>query len=65
MARSEIRTMTGKVRAQPRKGAPMVNGQPVHAHEIEPGRPVPNDWDKALFEPWAARKARLAAERSV
>ena len=27
-------------------------------HEIEPGRSVVNDWDKALFEPWAERKAR-------
>lgn len=57
------RTMTGKVRSAPRKGSPCVNGQPVHPHEIEPGRPVPNDWDKHLFERWADRKARLAAER--
>jgi hypothetical protein len=31
--------------------------------EIEPGRSVPNNWDDALFEPWAVRKARRAEER--
>lgn len=34
-------------------------------HEIEPGRSVVNDWDRALFEPWAERKARLATERAA
>jgi hypothetical protein len=36
----------------------------LHAHEIELGRSVVNNWDKALVEPWARRKARLAAERA-
>lgn len=53
---------SGNARAEPRRGAPMVNGVPVHPHEIEPGRSVPADWNKHLFEPWADRKARLAAE---
>ena len=39
-------------------------GRVCKEHEIEPGRSVVNNWDKALFEPWAERKARLAAERS-
>lgn len=34
-------------------------------HEIEPGRSVVNNWDKALFEPWSDRKARRAAERAA
>jgi hypothetical protein len=51
-----VRTAKGRDRKQPTRGA-------VHPHEIEPGRAVPNNWDKALFEPWAVRKARLAAER--
>lgn len=51
-----LRTMTGKPRATPR------SGQLVHPHEIEPGRPVVNDWDKHLFETWADRKARRARE---
>jgi hypothetical protein len=40
--------------------------QRVHGvlpHEIEPGRSVRNDWDKALVETWAERKARRALER--
>jgi hypothetical protein len=51
-------TMTGKVRRPPPKG------QQLHPHEIEPGRPVPNDWDKHLVEPWAERKARRAAAKA-
>jgi hypothetical protein len=36
----------------------------VFAHEIEPGRAVPNHWDsKHLVETWEQRKARRAAER--
>lgn len=54
-----VRTMTGKIRAEPRRG------QADHPHEIEPGRPVVNDWDKHLFETWSERKARLARERSA
>jgi hypothetical protein len=34
----------------------------VRDGEIEPGRPVRNDWDKELFEPWADRKARRAGQ---
>lgn len=42
------------------------DGKPqLFDHEIEPGRSVRNDWDKALFEPWERRKARLAAERAT
>jgi hypothetical protein len=37
----------------------------VKAHEIEPGRSVPNDWDRALVERWEDRKARRAAERQA
>lgn len=51
-------TRTGKPRAKPRYGT-------MHEHEIEPGRSVVNDWDRALFEPWAERKARLAQERAA
>ena len=34
-------------------------------HEVEAGRPVPNNWDRALVETWADRKARRAAERTI
>ncbi|MDR3514054.1 MAG: hypothetical protein P4L73_20655 [Caulobacteraceae bacterium] len=36
----------------------------VLPHEIEPGRGVPANWDKALVETWAQRKARLARQRA-
>lgn len=32
--------------------------------EIEPGRGVPNDWDRHLVETWAQRKARRQRERA-
>ncbi len=51
-------TMTGRARRPPPKG------QTLHPHEMEPGRPVPNNWDAHLFESWAERKARLAASRA-
>jgi hypothetical protein len=35
------------------------------AQDVEPGRAVPNDWDKHLVETWADRKARRAAERAA
>jgi len=35
----------------------------VSAIEIEPGRGVPNNWDRALFERWAERKARRRQEQ--
>lgn len=34
-------------------------------NEIEPGRIPQDNWDRALFEPWAERKARLARERAA
>ena len=37
----------------------------VRMDEVEPGRGIPNDWDAALFETWAERKARRAAERAA
>lgn len=49
-------TMTGKTRRPPPRG------MDCHPHEIEPGRPVPNDWDKHLVETWAERKARRVRE---
>lgn len=33
-------------------------------HEIAPGWAVAADWDAALIESWAERKARQAAERA-
>lgn len=51
------RTMTGRERRPPKKGD-------THKHEIEPGRPVPNDWDKHMYERWEDRKGRLAAARA-
>ena len=33
-------------------------------YEIEPGRRVPDNWDKHMVEPWAARRARRAADRA-
>lgn len=33
--------------------------------EIEPGRRVPNNWQRALTETWEQRKARRAAERQA
>lgn len=53
------RTATGKIRATPPRG------KLLHDHEIEPGRAVPNDWDKHLVERWVDRKARLARERAA
>ena len=44
---------------------PDEQGRTCKAFEIEPGRPVRNDWDRALFETWAERKARLATERAT
>lgn len=38
-------------------------GERLRSGEIEPGRVVHNNWDKALFEPFSAFKARRAAER--
>jgi len=49
--------------AKPRPLGP--DGQPkLRAVEIEPGRIVHANWDKALVETWAARKARRARERA-
>lgn len=36
----------------------------VSAIEIEPGRAVPNDWNRWLVERWSDRKARLQAARA-
>ncbi len=51
-------TRRGTVRGEPRTGD-------LHPHEIEPGYSVPANWDRELFEPWAVRKARRAAERAT
>ena len=42
-----------------------VKSPSAHMIEIEPGRRVPYCWDRHLTERWAARKVRLAAERSL
>lgn len=47
-------------RGRVRKPAP--NAADLWPHEIEPGRSVPNNWDKHLVETWADRKARRARE---
>ncbi len=52
-------TYTGKPRATPRPGHDCLQ------HEIEPGRAVPNNWDRWLTETWAERKARRAAEKAA
>lgn len=59
MANPRESWLSGKPRNAPK------NRSGVHAHEIEPGRPVPNNWDRALFETWDERKARLARERGA
>lgn len=38
---------------------PLVHG------EIEVGRSVPDDWDAALFEPWAVGRAARDADRAA
>lgn len=43
-----------------RRRADFVRAHGCLPHEIEPGRSVPSDWNKALFEPWSARKKRRA-----
>lgn len=46
---------------QVRRPAPRRLGY-LWQNEIEPGRTVPSDWNKELFESWADRKARRARE---
>ena len=55
-----MNTSTGKLRVQP-----PAKYHGLWPHEIEPGRSVPADWNKALTETWAERKARRAAERAI
>jgi hypothetical protein len=46
-------------RRETRDGVPAVTST-----EVATGFTVPNNWDRALVEPWAERKARRAAERA-
>jgi hypothetical protein len=47
-----------------RRNASLMRLTGCKPNEIEPGRAVPNNWEKHLIETWAARKARLASERA-
>lgn len=47
------------------RGTNRPKDRPLWPHEVEPGRSVVNDWDRELFEPWSARKERIARERAV
>lgn len=58
MATTCLTTAKGKPRKTPPKGE-------LWPHEIEPGRAVVNNWDAALVETWADRKARRACEREA
>jgi hypothetical protein len=58
-----LRVTKQTVRQTLRRPAGSLDRAP-YQNEIEPGRPVVNDWGRHLVESWADRKARLAEERA-
>lgn len=62
VTKQAVRQLMRRSVGRPRT-APLADRAP-HQNEIEPGRPVVNDWESVLTERWADRKARLAGERA-